>query len=84
MRVFVTGVGGQLGFDVVNELKKRDYEAIGSDILDEVAADCAYVKLDITVPHGPQWTLPRTRRISLRCVPSMWTELRILQMSAKS
>ena len=48
MRVFVTGVGGQLGFDVVNELKKRGYEAIGSDILDEVAADCAYVKLDIT------------------------------------
>lgn len=48
MKVFVTGVGGQLGFDVVNELKKRSYEAIGSDILDEVAADCAYVKLDIT------------------------------------
>ena len=48
MKVFVTGVGGQLGFDVVNELKKRGYEAIGSDILDEVAADCAYVKLDIT------------------------------------
>ena len=48
MKVFVTGVGGQLGFDVVNELKKRGYEAIGSDILDEVTADCAYVKLDIT------------------------------------
>ena len=48
MKVFVTGVGGQLGFNVVNELKKRGYEAIGSDILDEVAADCAYVKLDIT------------------------------------
>ena len=27
MKVFVTGVGGQLGFDVVNELKKRSYEA---------------------------------------------------------
>ena len=48
MRVFVTGVGGQLGFDVVNELKKRGYEAVGSDILDKVSADCAYVKLDIT------------------------------------
>lgn len=48
MKVFVTGVGGQLGFDVVNELKKRGYEAVGSDILDEVTADCAYVKLDIT------------------------------------
>ena len=48
MRVFVTGVGGQLGFDVVNELKKRGYEAVGSDILDKVSADCAYVNLDIT------------------------------------
>ena len=48
MKVFVTGVGGQLGFDVVGELKKRGYTAIGSDILDEAAADCDYVKLDIT------------------------------------
>lgn len=48
MKAFVTGVGGQLGYDVVNELKKRGYEAVGSDILDEVSADCEYVKLDIT------------------------------------
>ena len=48
MKVFVTGVGGQLGFDVVNELKKRGYEAVGSDILDETATECEYVKLDIT------------------------------------
>lgn len=32
MRVFVTGVGGQLGHDVMNELHKRGYEGIGSDI----------------------------------------------------
>ncbi len=48
MRIFVTGVGGQLGYDVVNELKKRGYEAVGSDIPDETAADCEYIKLDIT------------------------------------
>lgn len=48
MKIFVTGVGGQLGYDVVNELKKRGYEAVGSDILDETAADCEYIKLDIT------------------------------------
>lgn len=48
MRIFVTGVGGQLGYDVVYELKKRGYEAVGSDILDETAADCEYIKLDIT------------------------------------
>ena len=32
MIVFVTGVGGQLGHDCVNELVKRGHEAIGSDI----------------------------------------------------
>ena len=32
MRVLVTGVGGQLGHDVMNELHKRGYEGIGSDI----------------------------------------------------
>ena len=32
MKVFVTGVRGQLGYDVVNELEKRGIEAIGVDI----------------------------------------------------
>lgn len=32
MKVFVTGVKGQLGFDVMNELKKRGHEAVGVDI----------------------------------------------------
>ena len=32
MRIFVTGVGGQLGHDVMNELAKRGYEGVGSDI----------------------------------------------------
>lgn len=32
MRVFVTGVKGQLGHDVVDELEKRGHEAIGVDI----------------------------------------------------
>ncbi len=47
MRVFVTGVGGQLGFDVMNQLAARGYEAVGSDILDTCAFE-KYVKLDIT------------------------------------
>ena len=46
MKVFVTGVGGQLGFDVVNELKKRGAECVGSDIIDRT--DENYIKLDIT------------------------------------
>lgn len=32
MKVLVTGVKGQLGFDVINELEKRGIEAVGVDI----------------------------------------------------
>ena len=31
MKVFVTGVGGQLGHDVVNELAGRGHQVLGSD-----------------------------------------------------
>lgn len=56
MKVFVTGVAGQLGHDVMNELAKRDYEGIGSDIAPEYSgiADGSavtrmpYVSMDIT------------------------------------
>ncbi|MDY2814111.1 MAG: dTDP-4-dehydrorhamnose reductase [Dorea sp.] len=56
MRVLVTGVGGQLGHDVMNELASRGYEGIGSDIAPQysgVADDSAvtkmpYVPMDIT------------------------------------
>lgn len=48
MKVLVTGVGGQLGYDVMNELARRGYEAVGSDILETVDADYAYVQMDIT------------------------------------
>lgn len=56
MKVFVTGVCGQLGHDVVNELARRGHEAIGSDIAPEYAGaqdDTAvttalYAQMDIT------------------------------------
>jgi len=56
MKVFVTGVGGQLGHDVMNELAKRGYDGTGSDIKPEYSGikdDSAvtvmpYVGLDIT------------------------------------
>ena len=50
MKVFVTGVGGQLGYDVMNELAKRGYEAIGSDIQpkEKITLPYQYVQLDIT------------------------------------
>lgn len=48
MKVFVTGVGGQLGYDVMNELKKRGIEGIGSDILPECDRYDCYIPMDIT------------------------------------
>lgn len=48
MKVFVTGVGGQLGFDVMNELKKRGIQAVGSDILPECGRYESYIPMDIT------------------------------------
>lgn len=48
MKIFVTGVGGQLGYDVVNELIKRGHTAVGSDILPDVDTNAQYVQLDIT------------------------------------
>ena len=56
MKVFVTGVAGQLGHDVMNELNRRGYEGIGSDIKHEYSGiqdgsavtTMPYVSLDIT------------------------------------
>lgn len=56
MRVFVTGVGGQLGHDVMNELAKRGYDGVGSDIQEvysgvqdgTAVTEMTYVQLDIT------------------------------------
>lgn len=50
MKVFVTGVGGQLGYDVMNELAKRGHECVGSDIVDadKIALPYDYEQLDIT------------------------------------
>ncbi len=67
MRVFVTGVGGQLGHDVMNELKKRGHEAVGTDVqgvcdltLDitdaaAVSAAVRQVKPDAVI-HCAAWT----------------------------
>lgn len=56
MKVLVTGVAGQLGHDVMNELHKRGYEGVGSDIAPKYSgADDGtavtkmdYVQMDIT------------------------------------
>ncbi len=56
MKVFVTGAGGQLGHDVVNELDSRGIDAVGSDIAESYSglqdgtavARLPYVRMDIT------------------------------------
>ena len=49
MKVLVTGVGGQLGFDVMNELAKRGHRGIGSDVLSEITnSEMEYIQMDIT------------------------------------
>ena len=65
MTVFVTGVAGQLGHDVVNELAKRGHETVGSDLAPAyaglqdgtAAASCTYVSLDITDADAVQAAL---------------------------
>lgn len=56
MKVFVTGVAGQLGHDVMNELAGRGYEGVGSDLKEEYSGikdgtpveTMPYVPMDIT------------------------------------
>ena len=69
MKVFVTGVSGQLGHDVMNELYSRGIEGVGSDIAPEYAgaADgtavtrAPYEQLDITDPAAVDAVLSRVK-----------------------
>ena len=62
MRTLVTGVKGQLGHDVMNELAKRGYEGVGVDVEEMDITDAAAVdsvireaKVD-SVVHCAAWT----------------------------
>lgn len=65
MKVFVTGVCGQLGHDVINELAKRGHEGVGSDITAQYAGaadgsavvSMPYVRLDITDKEAVRQTI---------------------------
>ena len=56
MKVFVTGVAGQLGHDVMNELARRGHEGLGSDLHSvyngiqdgSAVTTMPYISLDIT------------------------------------
>ena len=69
MRVFVTGVGGQLGHDIINELYSRGIEGIGSDIAPQYSGEpdgtavttAPYVSLDITDPEAVNAVLARVK-----------------------
>lgn len=77
MRVFVTGVNGQLGHDVLLELRRRGHEAIGSGSGAVYTADdegrlSTFVQLDITDKAAAEKTLDSLRPDALiHC--SAWT-----------
>ena len=65
MKVLVTGVGGQLGHDIMNELNRRGIEGVGSDIAPvysgirdgSAVADMPYIPMDITDRAGVEKVL---------------------------
>lgn len=69
MKVLVTGVCGQLGHDVMNELAKRGHEGIGSDIAAQytgvqdgsAVVSMPYVPLDITDKSAVLQTITAVR-----------------------
>ena len=79
MKVFVTGVAGQLGHDVMNELNKRGYEGIGSDIAPEYSGvqdgsavtTMPYVSLDITDKEAEKVLTEQKPDVVVHC--AAWT-----------
>ncbi len=59
MKVFVTGVGGQLGHDVLRRLRQCGIDAVGSDIAP--GGDAGYVQLDITDDQAVWAALERVK-----------------------
>lgn len=82
MRIFVTGICGQLGHDVMNELARRGYQGIGSDIKGEYSGVqdgtpvCAmpYVALDITNQDAVKSTIVKLQPdVIIHC--AAWTNV---------
>ena len=82
MKFFVTGVNGQLGHDVMNELNNRGHEGVGSDIAEAYAGvddgsavtTMPYVGLDITDKEAVRKTIEEIKPDAvIHC--AAWTAL---------
>lgn len=88
MKVLVTGVAGQLGHDVMNELHKRGYEGVGSDIAPQYSgADDGtavtkmdYVQMDITNSEEVNETIKKVNpNVVVHC--AAWTAVDLAEES---
>ena len=90
MKFFVTGVNGQLGHDVMNELSSRGYVGIGSDIAPEYSGvqdgssvtKMPYISLDITDKEAVVHTLKETAPdVVIHC--AAWTAVDLAEDTDK-
>ncbi len=90
MNFFVTGVNGQLGHDVMNELSSRGYVGIGSDIAPEYSGvqdgssvtKMPYISLDITDKEAVAHTLKETAPdVVIHC--AAWTAVDLAEDTDK-
>ena len=90
MRIFVTGVAGQLGHDVMNELYNRGYEGIGSDLAPEYAGvqdgtavtKMPYMPLDLTDAAAVEQVLHKARPdVVIHC--AAWTAVDLAEDADK-
>ena len=69
MKILVTGVGGQLGHDVINELNGRGHEGVGTGIAPDYSGiqdgtavtKLPYVQMDITDPAQVQQVMEQIK-----------------------
>ena len=74
MKVFVTGVGGQLGHDTILELERRGHEGVGSDVVPTMETTVPYVQLDITDRDAVTHTIEELRPdVIIHC--AAWTNV---------
>lgn len=88
MKVLVTGVAGQLGHDVMNELHKRGYEGVGSDVAPKYSGTddgtavtkMDYVQMDITNSEEVNETIKKVNPdVVVHC--AAWTAVDLAEES---